>query len=82
MRLSVISKANAVVEELSGKTVNPAPQMKAVSICEMKAHWSEIEEQVREGASFLVLKHANPQRGSCLPHHAGCWCGMTISPRR
>jgi hypothetical protein len=52
-----------VVEELSGKTVNPAQQMNAVSISEMKAHWSEIEEQVREGASFLILKRANPQRG-------------------
>jgi hypothetical protein len=29
--------------------------MKTVSIREMKAHWSEIEGQVREGESFLVL---------------------------
>jgi antitoxin (DNA-binding transcriptional repressor) of toxin-antitoxin stability system len=34
--------------------------MKTVSIREMKAHWSEIEDQVREGASFLVLNRGKP----------------------
>ena len=34
--------------------------MKTVSIREMKAHWSEIEDQVREGASFLVLTRGKP----------------------
>ena len=37
-----------------------APHIKTVSIREMKAHWSEIEGQVREGASFLVLNRGKP----------------------
>ena len=34
--------------------------MKTVSIRELKAHWSVIEGQVREGASFLVLNRGKP----------------------
>ena len=34
--------------------------MKSVSIRELKAHWSVIEGQVREGASFLVLNRGKP----------------------
>ena len=34
--------------------------MKTVSIRELKAHWSDIEGQVKEGASFLVLNRGKP----------------------
>ncbi|NBS14689.1 MAG: type II toxin-antitoxin system prevent-host-death family antitoxin [Verrucomicrobia bacterium] len=34
--------------------------VKTVSIRELKAHWSDIESQVREGASFLVLNRGKP----------------------
>ena len=34
--------------------------MKTVSVRELKAHWSEIENQVRGGTSFLVLNRGKP----------------------
>lgn len=34
--------------------------MKTISVREMKAHWSEIEAQVREGETFEVLNRGRP----------------------
>ena len=34
--------------------------MKAVSVREMKAHWSEIERQVQAGETFEVLNRGKP----------------------
>lgn len=34
--------------------------MKSISVREMKAHWSEIEAQVRRGETFEVLNRGKP----------------------
>ncbi|MFT4176280.1 MAG: hypothetical protein QM627_06455 [Luteolibacter sp.] len=34
--------------------------MKTITVREMKAHWSEIEEQVRNGATFEVINRGRP----------------------
>lgn len=34
--------------------------MKRISVREMKAHWTEIEQQVRSGESFEVLNRGRP----------------------
>ncbi len=34
--------------------------MKTISVREMKAHWSEIEAQVRNGETFEVLNRGRP----------------------
>lgn len=34
--------------------------MKTISVRDMKAHWSDIEAQVRNGETFEVLNHGKP----------------------
>ncbi len=34
--------------------------MKRISVRELKAHWSRIEKQVRDGETFEVLNHGRP----------------------
>jgi prevent-host-death family protein len=34
--------------------------MKTISVREMKAHWAEVEQQVRDGAVFEVLNRGRP----------------------
>ncbi|MGB0408754.1 MAG: type II toxin-antitoxin system Phd/YefM family antitoxin [Opitutales bacterium] len=34
--------------------------MKTISVREMKAHWSEVEAQVREGETFEVVNRGKP----------------------
>ena len=34
--------------------------MKTITVREMKAHWSEVETQVRNGESFVVLNRGKP----------------------
>jgi prevent-host-death family protein len=34
--------------------------MKTISVREMKASWSEVEDQVRAGEEFEVLNHGKP----------------------
>jgi antitoxin (DNA-binding transcriptional repressor) of toxin-antitoxin stability system len=34
--------------------------MKTISVREMKAHWAEVERQVREGETFSVLNRGKP----------------------
>ncbi|TVQ21740.1 MAG: hypothetical protein EA383_16540 [Spirochaetaceae bacterium] len=35
-------------------------RMKTISIRDMKAHWTEIEQQIRNGESFEVLNRGRP----------------------
>ncbi|MFT3989899.1 MAG: hypothetical protein QM680_00675 [Luteolibacter sp.] len=34
--------------------------MKTITVREMKAHWAEVEEQVRNGATFEVINRGHP----------------------
>ncbi len=34
--------------------------MKTISVREMKAHWSEVEAQVRDGETFEVINRGRP----------------------
>jgi len=34
--------------------------MKTITVREMKAHWAEVEEQVRNGETFEVLNRGKP----------------------
>ena len=34
--------------------------MKTISVREMKAHWAEVERQVRDGETFEVLNRGRP----------------------
>lgn len=34
--------------------------MKTISVREMKAHWSEVESQVRDGETFEVVNRGKP----------------------
>ncbi|MBN1673611.1 MAG: type II toxin-antitoxin system prevent-host-death family antitoxin [Kiritimatiellae bacterium] len=34
--------------------------MKTISVREMKAHWAEVERQVRDGETFEVLNRGKP----------------------
>lgn len=38
--------------------------MKTVSVRELKAHWAELEEKVRQGETFLILNRGRPS--ACL----------------
>jgi len=49
--------------------------MKSISVREMKAHWSEIEEQVRKGETFEVLNRGRPTVRiiPAQPHAVAIW---------
>lgn len=34
--------------------------MKTITVREMKAHWSEVEKQIRQGETFEVINHGKP----------------------
>lgn len=34
--------------------------MKTITVREMKAHWAEVEAQVRDGETFVVLNRGRP----------------------
>jgi len=36
------------------------PSMKTLSVREMKARWAEVERQVKQGETFLVLNRGRP----------------------
>jgi antitoxin (DNA-binding transcriptional repressor) of toxin-antitoxin stability system len=35
-------------------------RMKTISVTEMKTHWSQVESDVLEGATLLVMNHGRP----------------------
>lgn len=49
--------------------------MKTISVREMKAHWSEIEAQVRNGETFEVLNRGRPtvRIVPAAPRRILCW---------
>jgi prevent-host-death family protein len=43
-------------------------RVKTISVREMKAHWAEIERQVRHGETFEVLNRGRPAARIVPPH--------------
>jgi prevent-host-death family protein len=54
--------------------------MKTITVREMKARWSEVEAQVRNGETFEVVNRGRPTVRIVPTAPRLCWFGMTTSP--